>query len=188
MGILCDVFLFATHDLDLQAEFPHEHSAWVDGGPVTKTFGKGDLARDVFAGIEQTRTVTQEGLQAPPHAFSHAVPPKFPPHRLIGYRCDQSLIGPLNNHVEIVAVYVIETVNADDYDSLPSVMQGMRRDDPIKDGDAPENIWTQIRNGLINETQAAEKPLVTNLLDNWHAANPEGTAEEFGLVVRNYTR
>ncbi len=54
--MLTSIFVFATHDLDINAEFPHEFSDWVDGGPVSRHVGGSGLTRQKFDGIEQTRT------------------------------------------------------------------------------------------------------------------------------------
>ena len=184
--MLCEIYVFATHDLNPMEEFPQEYSAWADGGPVSTYLKSGELSRQKFTGIEQTRTVTTEGSQSPVHAFLNVQPPKYPPHQLTGYRCDNSIIGDIEAHAEIV-VYAVDTVDPADYDSLPAALKGMRPDDPIKDEAAPENIWTKVRNGLINVTPAEHQEQVTTALDQWREQNPEGTAREFGIALRTFT-
>ena len=179
--MLCEIAIFATHDLDPMAEFPHEHSAWADGGPVSTYRNAGDLSRQKYDGIEQTRTVTTEGLQSPVHGYSRAAPPKYPPHQLTGYRCDHTIIADVEAHPQIV-VYVIDTVDPDDYDSLPEIMKGMKADDPIK-----EEVWDKVETGLINVTPAEHQDQVTTALDNWRTENPLGTAREFAIALRTFT-
>ena len=80
-------------------------------------------------------------------------------------------------------VYVIDTVDPDDYDSLPGPMKGMKADDPIK-----EEVWTKVRDGLIVVTpEGDERDQVTAALDNWRTENPEGTGREFAIALRNFT-
>jgi len=179
--MLCEIFVFATHDLDIDAEFPHEFSDWVDGGPVYHQRSGGGLSRQLYEGIEQTRTVTTEGLQGPPHDFSTAHPPKYPPHQLIGRRCDHTIIAAVEAHAQIV-VYVIDTVDPDDYDSLPIAMQYMRPDDPVLD-----DVWTKIRNGLVNVTPVEHEDQVAAWLDNLRADHPLATARQLAIAVRNFT-
>lgn len=180
--MFCEIAIFAAWDLEPMVEFPHEYSAWADGGPVSIYRNEGDLARQKFDGIEQTRTVTTEGLQAPVHGYSLAAPPKYPPHQLIGYRCDHSIIAAVEAHPQIV-VYAINTVDPDDYDSLPAAMQDMRPDDPIK-----TEVWDPLSAKLIADTPAGEqRDQVTNALTNWRADNPLGTAREITIAVRNFT-
>ncbi|MHC4302730.1 MAG: hypothetical protein ACYS7Y_36185 [Planctomycetota bacterium] len=179
--MLCEIAIFATHDLDPMTEFPHEYSAWVDGGAVSRYFNSGDLSRQKYDGIEQTRSVTTEGLQSPAHGYNRAAPPKYPPHQLTGYRCDHTIIADIEAHADIV-VLSIDTVDPADYDSLPVAMQDTRPDDPIK-----ESVWTANRAWLIAVTPAENQDQVTAALDNWRADNPLGTARQFGIVVRNFT-
>lgn len=179
--MLTEIFMFANHDTDVDAEFPHEYSAWLPGGPVDYYRGGGDLLRQKFSGVEETRSVTTEGLQGPPRQPSFAAPPKYPPHRLEGRRCDHTIIADIEAHADIV-VLSIDTVDPDDYASLPVVMQDMRPDDPIK-----ETVWTANRAWLVAVTPAENQDQVTAALDNWRAANPLGTAREFGIAVRNFT-
>ena len=179
--MLCEIFVFATHDLNIDEEFPHEFSAWADGGPVSKYVGGSGLSRQKYDGIEQTRTVTTEGLQGPPHSVSRAVPPKYPPHRLEGRRCDHTIIAAVDAHAQII-VYSIDTVDPDDYDSLPVVMKDMRPDDPIVD-----TLWYTLLVGLVNVTPEENKAQVETAMTDWRTANPEGTAREFALVLKRFT-
>ena len=179
--MLTEIYVFAKHDTDIDAEFPHEYSAWADGGPVSKYIG-GDLSRQKYDGIEQTRTVTTEGLQGPAQGVSHVAPPRYPPHRLEGRRCDHSIIGAVENHAEII-VYAIDTVDPDDYDSLPAAMQDMRPDDPIG-----ETLWGKLLTGLVAVTTDPDnKAHVETAMTNWRTANPEGSAREFALVLKRFT-
>jgi len=179
--MLCEIVIFATYDLEPMAEFPHEHSDWVDGVVVNQYKNVSDLNRQRFPGVEQTRTVTTEGLQSPVHGYSRAAPPKYPPHQLTGYRCDHSIIVDVEDHAQIV-VYVIDTVDPDDYDSLPAAMKGMKADDPIK-----EEVWTKVRDGLIAVTPSEQQDQVTVALDNWRTENPLGTGREFAIALRTFT-
>jgi len=178
--MLCEIAIFATYDLEPMDEFPHEYSAWADGDPVDFYRRGNDLQRQKFTGVEQTRTVTTEGLQPPVHGYSRAVPPKYPPHQLTGYNCDHTIIADVEAHPQIV-VYAINTIDPDDYDSLPAAMKDMRPDDPIK-----EEVWDKVRDGLIAVTPAEHQDQVTAALDNWRTANPEGTAREFAVALRNF--
>lgn len=179
--MLCQIFLFAVHDLDVMAEFQHEFSAWVDGGPVSRHVGGSGLTRQKFDGIEQTRTVTTEGLQSPVHGFSRAAPPKYPPHQLTGYRCDHSIIAAVDNHAQIV-VYSIDTVDPDDYGSLPAAMKDMRPGDTIKD-----EVWTKVRNGLVAVTPVGElRDQVATWLDSLREDYPLGTAAQLAVAVRTW--
>ena len=56
--MLCEIAIFATHDLEPMTEFPHEHSDWVDGAVIQNYSKVSDLSRHRFPGVEQTRTVT----------------------------------------------------------------------------------------------------------------------------------
>ena len=180
--MLTQIFVFATYDLDVMAEFPHEMSAWADGGPVDYFRGGSDLTRQKFVGVEQTRTVTTEGLQSPVHGFLRVAPPKYPPHQLTGYNCDHSIIAAVEAHADII-VYAINTIDPDDYDSLPAAMKDMRPDDPIK-----EEVWTPLEAGLIAVTPVGEqRDQVTAALGNWRTTNPLGTAREFAIALRNFT-
>jgi len=180
--MLCDIYVFATHDLDIDAEFPHEYSAWADGDPCYRHFAAGPLSRQVFEGITQTRTVTTEGLQGPSHNFLNVPPPKFPPCQLVGRRCDHSIIAAVEAHAQII-VYAIDTLNPDDYDSLPAAMQGMRLNaDPIK-----ETVWDKLLTGLVNVTPPESKDQLETAMSNWRTGQPDGTAEAFGLALRRYT-
>lgn len=181
--MLCQIFVFATHDLDVMAEFPHEMSDWAATGEAAAYFkNTGDLTRDAFAGVKQARTVTSEGLQAPVHGFSFAAPPKYPPHQLVGYRCDHSIIAAVEAHAQIV-VYSIDTIDPDDYDSLPVAMKDMRPDDSIKD-----EVWVPVHDGLVAVTPAGEqRDQVTAWLDNLRARYPLGTAVQFAIEVRKFT-
>ncbi len=126
--------------------------------------------------------MTTEGLQGPPHGFSYAKPPKFPPHRLEGRRCDHSIIAAVEAHAQVV-VYSIDTVDPDDYGSLPAAMKDMRPDGPIKD-----TVWTNVRDGLVAVTPVGDqRDLVIAWLDGLRADYPLGTAHQFGLEVRRYT-
>ena len=176
--MLCEIYIFATHDLIPQEEFPHEHSAWADGDPVSTYRKGGDLSRQKYDGIEQVRTVTSEGLQSPVHGFLRVNPPKYPPHQLTGYDCDSSIIGPVENHAQII-VYAID---CEDYDSLPEAMQGMRPDDPIK-----EEVWERVRDGLINVSPAENQEQVASWLNGWRRSNPLGTARDFAIEDRKFT-
>ena len=179
--MLCQIFVFATHDLDVMAEFPHEYSAWADGGPVYKPLRDSGLRRELYQGVEQTRTVTVEGLQGPPHQFSHAKPPKYPPHQLVGRRCDHSIIADVEAHPQII-VYSIDTVDPEDYDSLPAAMQDMRPGDPIK-----EEVWTPVRNGLVAVAPEGDlRDQVATWLDSLREDYPEGTATQFAIAVRTW--
>jgi len=180
--MLCEIYVFAKHDTDIDAEFPHEFSDYVDGDPATYNRSRGDLSRDVFTGINQTRTVTTEGLQGPPHGVLTVVPPKYPPCRLEGRRCDHSIISDVENHADIL-VYVIDTVDPDDYDSLPAAMKGMKAIDPIG-----ETLWDKLLAALIAVTTGAEnKAHVETAMTNWREDNPEGTAEDFALTLKRFT-
>ena len=180
--MLTQIFVFATHDLDVMSEFQHEMSAWADGGPVDYFRGGADLTRQKFVGVAQTRTVTTEGLQSPVHGFLRVAPPKYPPHQLTGYNCDHSIISDVEDHAQIV-VYSVAPIDPDDYDSLPVAMQDMRPDDPIK-----EEVWTPLYDGLIAVTPVGDqRDQVTAALDNWRSNNPLGTAREFAIVLRNFT-
>jgi hypothetical protein len=180
--MLCEIFVFATHDLNIDAEFPHEFSAYADGGPATYIKGKGDLSRDVFTGVNQTRTVTTEGLQGPAHGVLDVQPPKYPPCRLEGRRCDHTIIGPVENHAEII-VYVIDTIDPDDYDSLPAAMKGMKRNDPIGD-----DLWLELLTGMVSVTTGDDNKFhVDAAMSAWRRDNPEGTAEGFVLALRRFT-
>jgi hypothetical protein len=164
-------------------EFPHKLSDWADDGPATYVRGRGSagLEQDVFTGIKQTRTVTTEGLRSPVHGFSRAAPPKYPPHQLTGYNCDHSIIAAVEAHAQIV-VYSIDTIDPDDYDSLPAAMKDMRPGDAIKD-----EVWTRVRDGLVAVTPEEHKDQVENAMDNWRSATPGGTAREFAIVLRKFT-
>jgi len=184
--MLCNVSIFCESDMDPMDDFPHVFSSWSDGGAVYYYRGSGDLARQQYEGIEQTRTVTTEGLQSPVHGYLNVQPPKYPPARLTGYNCDDSIIATINGTGGYL-VYTIDTVDPDDYDSLLAVMQGMKPNDPIKDDTSPGDIWTKLRAGLITITPAENQDQMTTVLDNWRTANPLGTATEFAVALRNFT-
>jgi hypothetical protein len=180
--MLCQVFVFATHDLDIMAEFPHELSAWAATGEAAAYFkSTGNLTRNAFAGVKQDRSVTTEGLQGPPHGFSHAAPPKYPPHQLAGRRCDHSIIAAVEGHAQIV-VYAIDTIDPDDYDSLPAAMKDMRPGDSIKD-----EVWGKVRDGLVAVTPVGElRDQVATWLDSLREDYPLATATQFAVEVRTW--
>ncbi len=179
--MLCQIFVFATHNLDVMAEFPHEHSAWADGDPAVKYLYQTELTRKRFDGVDEIRTVTTEGLQLPVHDFSRADPPKYPPHHLVGYRCDHSIIADVEAHPQIV-VYSIDTVDPDDYDSLPDAMKDMRPDDPIKD-----EVWDKVCDGLVAVTPVGElRDQVATWLDSLRKDHPDGTATQFAIAARTW--
>jgi hypothetical protein len=180
--MLCKIYMFATHDLDVDAEFPHEYSDWTVGDPEWRRYrSNSDLEQDWFQVTPRTRTVTSEGLQGPPEGVLNVQPPKYPPCRLEGRRCDHTIIGPVENHARII-VYSIDTVDPDDYDSLPAAMKGMRPNDPI--GDA---LWDKLLTGLVSVTPADNKDHVETAMTNWRAANPDGTASQFALQLKRFT-
>lgn len=184
--MLCEVSIFCESTDDPMTEFQHELSAWVPGGVANTYRGKGDLLREKYTGVEETRTVTTEGLQSPVHGYLNVQPPKYPPARLTGYRCDDSIIATING-TNGYLVYTIDTVDPADYDSLLAVMKGMKPDDPIKDDTAPGNIWTKLSTGLVTITPAENQAQMTTVLNNWRTANPLGTAREFAVALRNFT-
>ena len=181
--MLCDIYVFATHDLDIDAEFPHEYSDWVIGDPEWRRYrSNGDLEQEWIEVTPRTRTVTTEGLQGPQDNYLHAEPPKFPPCQLVGRRCDHSIIADVEAHAQII-VYAIDTLDPDDYDSLPAAMQGMRlHADPIK-----EVVWNKLLTGLVNVTPQDNKEAFETAMTNWRNANPNGSAAAFGLALRRYT-
>jgi hypothetical protein len=181
--MLTKISIFCESDVDVnpQEDFPHEYSAYVPGGPATYYRKVDDLKREKYTGVEENRTVTTEGLQAPVHAYLNVQPPKYPPAKLTGYDADHSIIAAIDGTIGLL-VYSIDTVDPDDYDSLPAAMQGMRPDDPIKEG-----VWTPLRNGLITITPTENQDQVTTALDNWREQNPLGTATEFAIALRIFT-
>jgi hypothetical protein len=179
--MLTEIYVFAKHDTLIDAEFPHEFSDWEDGDPCFKHYGNSGLSRQRYEGIAQTRTVTTEGLQGPPHGFLTVTPPKYPPCRLEGRRCDHTIIGDVENHPDII-VYVVDTVDPEDYDSLPAPMKGMRATDPIG-----ETVWGKLLTGLVAVTPAENKEHVETAMTNWRDANPGGTAEDFALALKRFT-
>ena len=179
--MLCEVAIFCKSDEDPAEFFPHELSAWADGGPVDYYRNVDSLTQQKYTGVEQTRTVTTEGLQPPVHGFLNVQPPKYPPAKLTGYRCDHSIIADVDAEAKLL-VYAIDTVDPDDYDSLPAAMQDMKPDDPIK-----QEVWDPLEAGLIAITPAENQDQVTAALANWRAANPLGTAREFAIVLRTFT-
>jgi hypothetical protein len=178
--MLTEIFVFAKHDTLIDEEFPHEFSDWEDGDPCFKHYGNSGLTRQRYEGISQTRTVTTEGLQGPPHGFL-IQPPKYPPCRLEGRRCDHSIIGDVEGHADIL-VYVIDTVDPEDYDSLPGAMKGMKAKDPIG-----ETLWDKLLTALVAVTPEENKAHVETAMTSWRTDNPEGTAEEFALRLKRFT-
>jgi hypothetical protein len=179
--MLCEIYVFCTNDLDIDAEFPHEFSDWVDGDPCYRHIGSG-LSRQRYTGVTQTRTVTQEGLQGPQDNILTIFEPKYPPCALRGRRCDHTIIAAVENHPQIV-VYSIDTVDPDDYDSLPAAMKDMRPDDPIG-----EELWDKLLTGLVNVTPGQDnKDHVETAMTNWRSDNPEGTARELYLALKRFT-
>jgi len=181
--MLCDIYVFATHDLDIDAEFPHEYSDWTVGDPEWRRYrSNSDLEQEWIQVTPRTRTVTTEGLQGPSHNFLNVPPPKFPPCQLVGRRCDHSIIAAVEAHAQII-VYAIDTLDPDDYDSLPAAMQGMRLTaDPIK-----ETVWDKLLTGLINVTPPESKDQLETAMTNWRTGHPDGTAKDFGLALKQYT-
>ena len=157
--MLCEVAIFCKSDEDPAEFFPHELSAWADGGPVDYYRNVDSLTQQKYTGVEQTRTVTTEGLQPPVHGFLNVQPPKYPPAKLTGYRCDHSIIADVDAEAKLL-VYAIDTVLMDSFG-----------------GEA----------GLIAITPAENQDQVTAALANWRAANPLGTAREFAIVLRTFT-
>lgn len=178
--MLCEIAIFCKSDENPAELFPHEYSAWTDGGPVDYYPKSGELTRQKFTGIEQTRTVTTEGLQGPVHGYLNIQPPKYPPAKLTGYTCDHSIIAAVNGHAKLL-VYAIDTVDPADYDSLPAAMQDMRRYDPIK-----EAVWDELSSGLVTITPAENQEQVTNMLNVWRTRFPSGSAEKFVLDLRKW--
>jgi hypothetical protein len=179
--VLCSIYFFCTHDLDPDAAFPVEYSAWVDGDVTYQDFGN-DVSRRRFTGVKQSRTITQEGLMGPPDEFLKVEPPKYPPCQLLGRRCDHTIIAAVEAHEQIV-VYSIDTVDPDDYDSLPAAMKDMRPDDPIG-----EELWDKLLTGLVNVTPGQDnKDHIETAMTNWRSDNPEGTARELYLALKRFT-
>jgi hypothetical protein len=182
MSFRCEIFVFSVHDYDVMGQFPLEYSSWIPGGAAEEHTAVTELTRKAFAGVDEARTITTEGLRSPVHGFSYAPPPKYPAHRLTGYRCDDSIIVSVDADSSIV-VYSIDTVDPADYDSLITDMQDMRPGDPVK-----EAVWTKVYNGLIAETPSGDqRDSVTAWLDDLRATYPLGTATQFAVEVRKFT-
>lgn len=184
---LVEVGLFYVHDFDIQAEFPEDYSSWVDGAPVFRHRTIDNLNRDQYEGIAQSRTVVTDGLMAPVRMFSYAPPPKYPPHRIARYNCDDTLVVTLSNYTpasDVLSVVAsVEAVNPAEQELLPTQLQNAKPDDPMKN-----QVWNSLYDWLIGVTPVgSERDQVTVALDQWRIDNPEGTATELALWTRNYT-
>ena len=112
------VGIITRFDNDPQADFPHEYSAWQTVIPSPLTRQSADLSRQKYDGVEQTCTVTTEGLHSPVRGLLTVNPPKYPPVRIAAYSCDSSLLAAIQGNAQ----YMI--LSADDIgNGVPAVAE-----------------------------------------------------------------
>lgn len=162
-------------------DFPHEYSSWVDGGAVNFYRGATDLTRQKYEGIEQTRTVTTEGLHGPVAGLLTVAPPKYPPVRVGQYNCDSAAITLVQGNAQYMVLSVDDIGNG-----VPPAAENRSMNDPLPDTDF-NDMAAKIEALTRNEIGDDEADLVASALTYWRTAYPQGTPYEFYLALRRFT-